>query len=257
MPRALWGVLWTLAVAVVLSGCFRSDQDRALTTEIGKSGLDLVSYTGTTRGAYIWPADGDRHVCAEPPPDLGLTTAREISANLKAAAQTLGNIAAPSIDAGGAAKLSSAAIELAGRSQIVLLTREFLYRQCELAANFGPGSKQYDSLSKQYGDILNVVILLAKAEQQQAEAELQAVQVEARRLGILQTDRVNTIVAAVDNPDGSIDAGALKKILDAAKIDPSFKASIASRATAAELREYLEVVPDPVTEALVQAIPGG
>ena len=117
MPRALWGVLWTLAVAVVLSGCFRSDQDRALTTEIGKSGLDLVSYTGTTRGAYIWPADGGRHVCAEPPPDLGLTTARELAANLKAAAEAIGGVGAPSLEAGGTAKLSSAAIELAGRSQ--------------------------------------------------------------------------------------------------------------------------------------------
>jgi hypothetical protein len=60
-----------LLTVLALSGCFRSDQDRAVTTDIGKSGLNLVSYTGTTRGAYIWPADGGRHVCAEPPPDLG------------------------------------------------------------------------------------------------------------------------------------------------------------------------------------------
>jgi hypothetical protein len=244
-----------LLTVLALSGCFRSDQDRAVTTDIGKSGLNLVSYTGTTRGAYIWPADGGRHVCAEPPPDLGLTTAREISANLKAAAQTLGNIGAPSVDAGGAAKLSSAAIELAGRSQIVLLTREFLYRECELAANFEPGTPGYDALAEQYRGILDVVVKLADAEKSRAAAELIAIQVEAGRLNQAQDADIARVIAHVTASDGSIDRNALKTLLDTAKVDPSFRTSIESRASLADLVDYLQIVPDAVTQALAAAIP--
>src|SRR5687768_2835086 len=208
MPRGLWGVSWTLAAAIALFGCGRN-QEEARPLVIGKGGLDPVSYTGTTRGAYIWPADGGRHVCAEPPPDLGLTTAREISANLKAAAQTLGNIAAPSIDAGGAAKLSSAAIELAGRSQLVLLAREFLYRECELAANFSKDDVRYPVLAGQYEKILSVVVTLANAERDRAAAELLSVQIEAARLNEVQDQDIAKIAAHVTRADGSIDADAL------------------------------------------------
>ena len=98
-----------VTILVLLAGCAGANQEKAYTDEIGKSGFTLVSYTGTTRGAYIWPNGTLRHICAEPPPDLGLTTARELSANLKAAAETLGKIGAPSVEAGGVAKLSSAA----------------------------------------------------------------------------------------------------------------------------------------------------
>lgn len=148
MGRALGFPILFLTTAA-LTGCFSSDQDEARTAVIGKSGVDLVSYTGTTRGTYVWPKDNSANVCAEPPPDLGLATARELSANLKAAAEALGPVGAPSIDAGGAAKLTSAAFELAGRSQLVLLAREFLYRHCELAANFDPGSEHYAALAAQ------------------------------------------------------------------------------------------------------------
>ena len=249
------GICAGAIVAASLSGCFRSDQERARTTAIGESGFDLVSYTGTTRGAYVWPNGNDKRVCAEPPPDLGLTTAREISANLKAAAQTLGSIGAPSVDAAGAAKLSSAAIELAGRSQIVLLTREFLYRECELAANFAPGSEGYEALAAQYRGILDVVIKLAEAEKSRAAAELISVQLEAARLNQAQDADIARVLAHVTKSDGSIDRDALKTLLDSAKIDPSFRKSIESRTSLADLVDYLQVVPDAVTQALAAAIP--
>ena len=255
MGSRLHGICACVILAASLAGCFRSDQERARTTAIGESGFDLVSYTGTTRGAYVWPIGNDKRVCAEPPPELGLTTAREISANLKAAAQTLGNIGAPSIDAGGAAKLSSAAIELAGRSQIVLLTREFLYRECELAANFEPGTPGYDALAEQYRGILDVVVKLAEAEKSRAAAELIAIQVEAGRLNQAQDADIARVIAHVTASDGSIDRNVLKTLLDTAKVDPSFRTSIQSRASLADLVDYLQIVPDAVTQALAAAIP--
>ncbi len=255
MVHDLRGVSIVALSALALSGCFRSDQDRAVTTEIGESGVYLVSYTGTTRGTYVWPDGKSRHICAEPPPDLGLTTARELSANLKAAAEKLGGIGAPSLEAGGAAKFSSAAIELAGRSQVVLLAREFLYRECELAANFDPKSEQYAKLSEQYANVLDVVVTLANAERDRAEAELRAVKNEARRLDELQATNINQVVAHVRKTDGSLDKDALQKLLDAAKIAPSVRKAIERRTTVADLLEFLRDLPDADIEALVAALP--
>ena len=44
-------------------------------------------------------------------------------------------------------------------------------------------------------------------------------------------------------------------LVAAAQIDPSFKQSIQSRTSLADLIEYLQLVPDQVTQALVTAIP--
>ena len=157
--------------------------------------------------------------------------------------------------AGGAAKLSSAAIELAGRSQLVLLAREFLYRECELAANFALDEQKYNELSKQYAQILDVVTDLARAEQKRAQAELQDALNKAAELNKGQDEEIARIIAHVTASDGSINRDALKKLLDSSKIDPSFKKSIQSRENILDLLEFLRAVPDSVTGALVAAIP--
>ncbi|HXV24139.1 MAG TPA: hypothetical protein VED46_07760 [Alphaproteobacteria bacterium] len=239
-----------------LSGCVGDNQDRAVTTSLGKSGVDLVSYTGTTRGAYVWPDGNAKRVCAEPPPDLGLTTAREISANLKAAAANLGAIASPSIDAGGAAKLSSAAIELAGRSQLVLLTREFLYRECELAANFAPGTPEYEALSKQYLEILKVVATLAEADRDRAAADLLEAQIAAAALEHDQESKIEMILGGVINPDGGVDRDRLSKLLAKAEIDPSIKDALLAETTREGLSRLLDDLSDQTIDAILAARAG-
>jgi hypothetical protein len=243
-----------VTILALLAGCAGANQEKAYTDEIGKSGFRLVSYTGTTRGAYIWPDGKSGHICAEPPPDLGLTTAREISANLKAAASTLGAIASPSIDAGGAAKLSSAAIELAGRSQLVLLAREFLYRECELAANFGPGSEQYRSAISQNEQILHVVLQLAEADIKRAAAEYQETLNKAAELNKTQDAKIAVIAAAVSKSDGSLDQEVLRKALAMTKLDDSVKNAVASRTTIPDLVDFLRQLPDAEVQALLDAL---
>jgi hypothetical protein len=252
MPRGLWGVSWTLAAAIALFGCGRN-QEEARPLVIGKSGLDLVSYTGTTRGAYIWPADGGRHVCAEPPPDLGLTTAREIAANLKAAAEAIGGVGAPSIEAGGTAKLSSAAIELAGRSQLVLLAREFLYRECELAANFSKEDERYRLLAAQYDKILQVIQTLAYAEREKATAELIAARATAEELERTLDTKVSSILAAVSNPDGSLDRAKLTALLEKAQISRSVRAALLEETTRDGLRARLDNMSKATIDAIAAA----
>jgi hypothetical protein len=244
-----------LLTAVALSGCFRSDQDRALTTEVGKSGVNLISYTGTTRGAYLWPEGNTKRICAEPPPDLGLNTAREISANLKAAAQSIGGIGAPSLDAGGAAKLSSAAIELAGRSQLVLLSREFLYRECELAANFAPGSEPYNALASQYAQILEVVVKLAEADKAQAQKELLEVALAAKNAEVAQETKIGLIVGSVAKPDGSIDPDKLRALLDKAGVSQSVKDVLLAETSRDGLTRRLDDLGDATINSILAARP--
>lgn len=244
-----------LIAAMSLAAC-GSDQEQARARAIGKSGFDLVSYTGTTRGAYIWPDGNAKRICAEPPPDLGLTTAREISANLKAAAANLGAIGSPSIDAGGAAKLSSAAIELAGRSQLVLLTREFLYRECELAANFAPGTPEYEALSKQYLEILRVVATLAEADRDRAAAELLQAQIAADALERDQESKIEMILKGVIKADGGVDQDQLSKLLAKAEIDPSIKNALLAETTREGLSRLLDDLSDQTIDAILAARAG-
>lgn len=252
MPRGPWGASCALAAAVALFGC-GGNQEQARPLVIGKSGLDLVSYTGTTRGAYIWPADGGRHVCAEPPPDLGLTTARELAANLKAAAEAIGGVGAPSIEAGGTAKLSSAAIELAGRSQLVLLAREFLYRECELAANFSKDDVRYPVLAGQYAKVLEVVQTLANAERDKAAAELIEARLAADALERTLAAKIDTIVAAVSAPTGGLDRAKLTQLAAKAKVSDSVKAAILDETTPEGLRALLDNLGKATIDALVAA----
>jgi hypothetical protein len=255
MKQLALRVGWLALMSVALSGCLGRNQEEARPLVIGTSGLDLVSYTGTTRGVYIWPENGKRHVCAEPPPDLGLTTAREISANLKAAAEAVGGLGAPSIDAGGTAKLSSAAIELAGRSQLVLLAREFLYRECELAANFSQHDARYQALAAQYGRILEVVLELAKADKAEAQKELLEVALAAKNAEVVQETKVGLIVDSVLNAEGGIDPDKLRTLLDKADLSRSVKDALLAETTPAGLTRRLDDLGDATINALLAARP--
>ena len=242
-----------ITMLLLLAGCAGANQEKAYTDEIGKSGFRLVSYTGTTRGAYIWPDGKTGHICAEPPPDLGLTTAREISANLKAAASALGTIGSPSLEAGGVAKLSSAAIELAGRSQLVLLTREFLYRDCELAANFGPGTTEYTALGAQYGKVLDVVLRLAEAERDRAAKELLEAQITATALEQTQEAKIDTFLKSVIKSDDSVDHDKLAKVLEKAQVSQTVKNALLAQTTREGLRRMLDTLSDKTLDAILAA----
>ena len=242
-----------LIAAGALSGCLHTAQEKAHTTAVGKGELDLVSYTGTTRGAYVWRKDGNR-VCAEPPPDLGLTTARELAASLAASAESFAGVQGPKAEAAAMGKLNTAVVELAGRSQIVLLAREFLYRQCELAANFAGKPDLYKALAENNEKILNVVVTLAQTERDQARADFAAINKEAGERIAAQESDIEKILAHVAKADGALDPKALKALTEKAEIDPSFRTSIQARTDLESLRQYLQLSPESVTQALAKAI---
>ena len=137
----------------------------------------------------------------------------------------------------------------------MLLAREFLYRQCELAANFSHDAVRYKELSEQQKLVLEAIGKLADADRTRAAAALLEVQTEAARLNLVQDADIAKVLAFVTAADGSLDRDAVKRLLDAAKLDPSFRSSIETRTTLADLQDYLQAVPDSVSRALAGAVP--
>ncbi|MCA9801329.1 MAG: hypothetical protein KC777_05055 [Cyanobacteria bacterium HKST-UBA02] len=119
--KALLCLLPALSL-LFLSGCASlTSPARKHTLEPG--GSYLVDYDATRRGAYILQKDSGARVCAEPAPDVALESISRIIAELRLAQQNA--------DGKAQIELSTKVVELAGRSQLVLILRESLYRLCE------------------------------------------------------------------------------------------------------------------------------
>jgi len=93
-------------VAVVafaaLAGCDSltgATQEEAKLVGTRHADAEVLTYPGSLRGAYLFKPGSSAKFCAEPPPDVALNTLKDISANLKAAAEATG--------AGGAAPKGS------------------------------------------------------------------------------------------------------------------------------------------------------
>jgi len=149
--KALLCLLPALSL-LFLSGCASfTSPARKHTLEPG--GSYLVDYDATRRGAYILQKDSGARVCAEPAPDVALESISRIIAELRLAQQNA--------DGKAQIELSTKVVELAGRSQLVLILRESLYRLCEQGINGTLSSQQVNDLYKQ---VLDTIVLLAKSE---------------------------------------------------------------------------------------------
>lgn len=256
MKRNLSFLLLPLLVGVAGCGVFgRPAQDK---TElyVTKGGVDIVSYTGTLRGAYVLPPGSQARFCAEPAPDVSLDTLKEIAATLKATAETVGNVAKPSIEAGIDSKITTKALELQGRTALVVLARDLLYRLCELSLNHVPGTEAYRSATDQYTQVLTVIETLAAADQASASADLLRAQQEATRIMDDTRSKANRIMAYVTKSDGAIDAAKLKVLADGlANASQSLKKYIASLTDPLALGNYLDRTSPAVVAALASGIP--
>ena len=138
----------------------------ALTGEMVTLPAQLRAITNkTTKGSYI--------SCAEPGPDIamsdtfkwitGITTDTSTSVNNgNGSSATAGNKTGVQNDL----HTSTTALELAGRTQTVLLAREFLYRTCEAASN---GWIEAKDVVKAHDSILNNITTLINTDNKKAE----------------------------------------------------------------------------------------
>lgn len=149
--------------AITLSACSLPETKSRILT-IDDKNTHAVTYPSNLRGAYFVDKNSNVRFCAEPAPDVALENLQKLSANLAA---TLGNG-----DQGNAAlnaELKTKVIELAGRTELLLVAREMLYRACELSINHDITPTQLTDI---YNSVSNLIMNLARAEETQAEANL-------------------------------------------------------------------------------------
>ena len=253
--RALKGfVVWFCLCGLAGCGLF-PQKDARISRD--KGGLTVITYPAEMRGAYVVEQDKKLTVCSEPAPDDGLSTVAEISGKLAANVDPNRKL-----EAEAAAKVTTEALALAGRTQLVLVAREMLYSLCVVSANSGLAPDKVEGIYLQVADVIKE---LAKADR--ADAERRFIELYERAQSAVQVERskVDRIVEFVA-PGGVLERGsdgkltkleALLSKIDAGtgpKVDDPAKARLRAVKSAAELRRVLNDVVDRAVEPLFNAI---
>ncbi|WP_143148538.1 hypothetical protein [Nitrosospira sp. Nsp11] len=97
-------------------------------------------------------------ICAEPMPDVAMSDSFR---------NALGITAGTKITVNDDLQTTTAALALEGRTQLVLLARDFLYRTCEFGIN---GWLEKDDVKRMYSQILKHITALVEAEKKSADA---------------------------------------------------------------------------------------
>ena len=137
----------------------------------------------------------------------------------------------------------------------MLLAREFLYRECELASNFAPGSEAYNALAGQYAQVLQVVVKLADADKAQAQKELLEVALAANNAEVAQETKIGLILGSVVKPDESIDPDKLRALLDKAGVSQSVKDVLLAETSRDGLARRLDDLGDATINSILAARP--
>ncbi|MEX0899278.1 MAG: hypothetical protein WD081_01155 [Gammaproteobacteria bacterium] len=127
---------------------------------LDRDGALILNFKANQRAAYIL-SSGDRiAVCSEPAVDVVFSTRKTIDTTLTLAKES-GKLDAASI---------RDAIELSGRTELVVLAREMLYRICELQLS----NENFDTtkLAAMHTQVLDTLKTMAHADLVRAEASL-------------------------------------------------------------------------------------
>lgn len=142
------------AIALLIAGC-SLPQRRVELLELPAGG-EVLSYPADLRGAYV--VNG--RTCAEPVPDVALASTSQLAGTLKLLSET-----GQSAEATATADLAAKVAELSGRTSLVLLARDLMYRICEL------GLDQATSVEL-FKRVADLVEDLGKADKDSATARL-------------------------------------------------------------------------------------
>ena len=148
-----------LVVATSLSGCGMFPDRKVRTHVLEPNSTTVVSYAADRRGTYFQNGTAAGSYCAEPAPDVALDSVAKLG--MKITAEKAGN-------ADLNTELSIKVVELAGRTQTVLLARELLYRACEMNAN---GALPDTEVVEQYKAVIALVKDLGQTDLKKAEAK--------------------------------------------------------------------------------------
>lgn len=138
-----------------------------------------ISQPANVRSAYI---KGEK-LCAEPPPDAALQAIANATAKVSTKSGTEAEVA------GG---LQTSIVQLAGRTQVVLIARDAFTANCMLAMNgfITPADAQTN-----FGLTLDVIKMIARADEKSAEAAATSAKTEAVKTAILAKSTSDPAVA--------------------------------------------------------------
>lgn len=152
--------------------------DEAELIKVDNAKASALVYTASIRGAYFLEDGSGAKFCAEPPPDIALDTLQKLAAKL--------NVQVTGAGAGGgefSSELSGKVVELAGRTQLIVLARELLYRACELSLNHGDIAPE--QTLAMYQEVVNLIKNLGQADLARAQADVLKRAEAAKKAGIV------------------------------------------------------------------------
>lgn len=130
---------------------------------VSDTGAQWLTYDSSRRGTLVIKEKGTGRIisCAEPAPDTGFSFTNSAKASVGSGGTTIGAEAA----------FAATLVALAGRDNLVLMTRESMFRLCEARANGFITNAQYDA---QFKKLLDQIVKIAEAVQTQSGAAQQA-----------------------------------------------------------------------------------
>lgn len=210
-----------------------------------KPGPSALVQPANVRSAYLL---GDK-ICPEPPPDAAMAASAEATAKVATQAGT-------SVE--GSAKVATSMLQLAGRTQTVLVARDLLYSLCILKMNgFYKGNADvgYETAAGVIKTLAEAAKASADADSKNATAEVVKASIAAKATGdpkilALATDlattvhtSADTIVARFTRADGEVLTNSLTAFAateDVKKLlGPAMAAKLGGLKTNGDLRDLL------------------
>jgi len=148
----------TLITGLALTGCANFAAPSKSRT-LDSTQVNWISYDASRRGTIVQPASSPIKTCAEPAPDIALTLVNSLKGSIDAAKTDINNIDAT---------VSATVVALAGRNELVLVTRESLFRICEAHMN---GAIQKDDVKELIAQVLSTITTIADTEKSKQEKE--------------------------------------------------------------------------------------
>jgi hypothetical protein len=134
-----------IMVSALISGCAGLAPGSEVVTLVERDGVDVQLIPAEYREVYFSPATSDERHCRAPNPDFTVQAGEtlDLGVTMAAGASEKAGIGA-----------TQSATTLGGRTATVLITRELMYRACEMSSNINANSETTLEIYKSFIDAI-------------------------------------------------------------------------------------------------------
>jgi hypothetical protein len=144
--------IWVILFLSVFSSC-STTVDHTSVDEVGKKDrISALTYNASMRSIMVKGGHSIYKFCAQPEPDVGEAYSSGVHTGVKGVGTS----------EGAADETSTSVIGLGGRNSTLLLSREILYRVCEMGVNH---NATYEQQSQAFFKALHALVLLGNESQ--------------------------------------------------------------------------------------------